>query len=46
MTFMELVNKVDTMSFGLGILFCMFMDIVFSFINWMIEKGRKEREKE
>lgn len=46
MTFMELVNRVDAMSFGLGILFCMFTDIVFAFIDWMIEKARKEREKE
>lgn len=46
MTFMEFINKIDAMSLGLGILFCMFMDCVFSFINWMIEKAREEREKE
>lgn len=46
MTFMELVSRIDAMSFGLGILFSMFTDIVFAFIDWMVAKARKEREKE
>lgn len=46
MTIMDFLSKIDAMSFGLGILCCMILDIMFAFLNWMIEKAKKERDEE